>query len=233
MREVDAMAIPEWYTGTDDTGEVAGGIEAVIERMDARTADHEDVDRLKRLLTIENEVNWKCFLLGLVGTIHYDLEEVEVAKKTLTDSVSGYKVYLETFDEVLSVYCQSCYTLGVILFDSNEYQEAIPYFLRCLPYMHEVYDDTYVGNIFTFLNICLGWTNQNDASLVFCEAAAFSRRCDCESLEHLMVAYGNKGEVDKATEVFHLLQSNCQEYENIDRVLDYAERDLGESGVIN
>jgi tetratricopeptide (TPR) repeat protein len=233
MREVDKMPIPEWYTGADESGEVAGGIEAVIERMDARAADHEDIQRLNRLLAIEKEENWRCFLLGLVGTIHYDLEEVAKANEILIESVNGYKVYLETFDEVLSVYCQSCYTLGVILFDRSRYQEAIPYFLRCLPYMHEVYDETYVGNIFTFLNVCLSWTNQNDASLVFSEAAAFTRRWDCESLEHLMVAYGNCGEMDKATEVFHLLQSNCQEYEHIDRVLDYAERNLGESGVIN
>jgi tetratricopeptide (TPR) repeat protein len=142
-------------------------------------------------------------------------------------------VYVETFDEVLSVYCQSCYTLGVILFDASQYKDAIPYFLRCLPYMHEVYDETYIGNVFTFLNVCYSWSNQNDASLVFSEAAAFTRRCDCESLEHLMVAFGNIGEMDKATEAFHLLQGQCQDYEHLDRVLDYAERNLGESGVVN
>ncbi len=227
------MAIPEWYTGSDSTGRVASGVETVIERMDARTADHSDIEKLDQLLTIESEVNWRCFLRGLVGTIHYDLEEIEQANRALTESVSGYKVYLETFDEVLSVYCQSCYTLGVILFDDSRYAEAVTYFLRCLPYMHEVYDETYIGNIFTFLNACFSWANQNDASLVFSEAAAYVRRCDCESLEHLMVAYGNSGEMDKAVEVFHLLQSHCQDYEHIDRVLDYAERNLGESGVVN
>jgi tetratricopeptide (TPR) repeat protein len=233
MTEVDVMAIPEWYTGSDRTGEVASGIETVIERMDGRSADHSDIGRLEKLLTLETEVNWRSFLLGLVGTIHYDLEEVDKAETVLTESISGYKVYLETFDEVLSVFCQSCYTLGVILFDSNRYADAIPYFLRCLPYMHEVYDDTYIGHIFTFLNVAFSWSNQNQASLVFSEAAAFTRRCDCESLEYLMVAYGNTGEVDKATDVFHLLQGHCQDYEHMDRVLDYAERNLGESGVVN
>jgi pentatricopeptide repeat protein len=96
-----------------------------------------------------------------------------------------------------------------------------------------VYDETYIGNIFSFLNVCFSWDNQNQASLVFSEAATFTRRCDCESLEHLMVAYGRSGEMDKAIEVFHLLQSQCQDYEHIDRVLDYAERNLGESGVVN
>lgn len=227
------MAIPEWYTGSDQTGEVASGIEAVIERMDARTADHSDVEKLDKLLTIETEVNWRSFLLGLIGTIHYDLDEVDKATRMLTESISGYKVYVETFDEVLSVYCQSCYTLGVILFDGSQYKEAIPHFLRCLPYMHEVYDETYIGNVFTFLNVCFSWNNQNEASLVFSEAAAFTRRCDCESLEHLMVAFGNIGEMDKATEAFHLIQGQCQDYEHLDRVLDYAERNLGESGVVN
>jgi pentatricopeptide repeat protein len=201
--------------------------------MDSRAADVTDVARLEHLLTMEQEVNWRCFLLGLVGTIHYDLEDTERANKILEESIAGYKVYLDTFDEVLSVYCQSCYTLGVILFDSQRFAEAIPFFLRCLPYMHEVYDETYIGNIFSFLNICFSWADENQASLVFAEAATFTRRCDCESLEHLMVAYGNTGEMDKAIEVFHLLQSRCQDYEQIDRVLDYAERNLGESGVVN
>jgi tetratricopeptide (TPR) repeat protein len=185
------------------------------------------------LLRIEQEINWRCFLFGLIGTIHYDLEEIEPATKILEESVSGYKVYLDTFDEVLSVYCQSCYTLGVILFDAKRYGEAAPYFMRCLPYMHEVYDETYIGNIFTFLNLCLSWSNQNEAGLVFSEAAAYTRHYDCESLEHLMVAFANAGEMKKATEVFHMLQNHCQDYEEIDRVLDFAEQNLGESGVVN
>jgi hypothetical protein len=99
--------------------------------------------------------------------------------------------------------------------------------------MHEVYDETYIGNIFTFLNLCLSWSNQDQAGLVFSEAAAFTRHCDCESLEHLMVAYANSGEMQKATEVFHLLQNHCQDYEDFDRVLTFAEQNLGESGVVN
>ncbi len=227
------MTIPEWYTGSDDTGRVAAGIESIIERMDGRTADHEDIEQLRGLLEIEQEVNWRCFLLGLVGTIHYDLEEIEPATRVLEESVAGYKVYLETFDEVLSVYCQSCYTLGVILFDGKRFAEATPYFMRCLPYMHEVYDETYIGNIFTFLNLSLNWSNQTETGLVFSEAAAFARHCDCESLEHLMVSFGSAGEMEKATDVFHLLQSHCQDYEEYERVLDFAERNLGESGVVN
>ena len=37
------MQIPEWYTGSDDSGRVAAGIERAIERMDERTADHSDI----------------------------------------------------------------------------------------------------------------------------------------------------------------------------------------------
>jgi len=227
------MQIPEWYTGSDDSGMVAAGIERAIERMDERTADHSDIADLEKLLGKETEVNWRNFLLGLVGTIHYDLEEIDSARETLEESVSSYKPYLESFDDVLSVYCQSCYTLGVILFDDGDYGQAIPYFLRCLPYMHEVYDETYIGHIYTFLALCLSWTSQPAYSAVFSEAAAFIRRYDCESLEQLMVAYGDTGEIDKATDVFHLLQRHCQDYENYDRVLEYAEQNLGESGVVN
>jgi len=227
------MQIPEWYTGSDQTGRVAAGIERAIERMDERTADHSDINDLQELLKLEEETNWRNFLFGLIGTIHYDLEEVDSARTVLEESVTSYKAYLESFDEVLSVYCQSCYTLGVILFDDGRYGEAIPYFFRCLPYMHEVYDETYIGHIYTFLALCLSWTNQPGYSVVFSEAAAFTRRYDCESMEQLMVAFGDTGEIDKATDVFHLLQRHCQDYDNYDRVLTYAEQNLGESGIVN
>ncbi len=227
------MQIPEWYTGTDQTGQVAAGIERVIERMDQRTADDTDIRDVQDLLALEQEVNWRSFLLGLMGTIHYDLEEIDSAKQILEESISSYKAYLESFDEVLSVYCQSCYTLGVILFDDGRYGEAIPFFLRCLPYMHEVYDETYIGHIYTFLALCLSWTNQAGYSVVFSEAAAFTRRYDCESMEQLMIAFGDAGDIEKATDVFHLLQRHCQDYENYDRVLEFAEQNLGESGVVN
>jgi len=227
------MQIPEWYSGTDQTGQVAAGIERVIERMDQRTADDTDIRDVQDLLALEQEVNWRSFLLGLMGTIHYDLEEIDSAKQILEESISSYKAYLESFDEVLSVYCQSCYTLGVILFDDGRYGEAIPFFLRCLPYMHEVYDETYIGHIYTFLALCLSWTNQAGYSVVFSEAAAFTRRYDCESMEQLMVAFGDAGDIEKATDVFHLLQRHCQDYENYDRVLEFAEQNLGESGVVN
>ena len=227
------MQIPEWYSGTDQTGQVAAGIERVIERMDQRTADTTDIQDVQDLLALEQEVNWRSFLLGLMGTIHYDLEEIDSAKQILEESINSYKAYLESFDEVLSVYCQSCYTLGVILFDDGRYGEAIPFFLRCLPYMHEVYDETYIGHIYTFLALCLSWTNQAGYSVVFSEAAAFTRRYDCESMEQLMVAFGDAGDIEKATDVFHLLQRHCQDYENYDRVLEFAEQNLGESGVVN
>ena len=43
------MQIPEWYTGSDQTGRVAAGIERAIERMDERTADNTDIDDLHEL----------------------------------------------------------------------------------------------------------------------------------------------------------------------------------------
>lgn len=227
------MQIPDWYTGSDPTGRVAAGIERAIQRMDERIADHSDIRDLESLSRMEDEVNWRNFLLGLIGTIHYDLEEIDSARTILEESVTAYKAYLPTFDEVLSVYCQSCYTLGVILFDDQQYSEAIPFFFRCLPYMHEVYDETYIGHIYTFLALCLSWTQQPGYSVVFSEAAAFTRRYDCESLEQLMVAFGDAGEMEKATEVFHILQEHCQDFESYDRIIDWADQNLGESGVVN
>jgi hypothetical protein len=48
-----------------------------------------------------------------------------------------------------------------------------------------------------------------------------------------MISLTNSGATDKAADVFHLLQTNCQDYEHFDRVLEFAEQNLGESGVVN
>jgi tetratricopeptide (TPR) repeat protein len=225
--------MPDWYTGSDASGEVAQGIEAVIARMDDREADHDDISRLRELAAIESEVNWRAFLLSLAGTIYYDLEEVEEAAEVLEDALTSYKPYLATFDDVLSVYCQSCYTTGVLYYEREQYAAAVPCLLRCLPYLHEVYDDAYVGDIYTLLNICLGLTEQAEAALVFAEAAAFARQQDCESLENLMVAYYASGDQGKATEVFHILSERCRDSDNFERVLDFARQNLSETGVVN
>jgi hypothetical protein len=227
------MSIPDWYTGTDRTGHVARGIEEIIERMDAQLANHDDVERLNELLAIEGEVNWVAFLGGLAGTIHYDLDELDTAETILTESLVRYRPYLDSFDSVLSVYCQSSYTLGVIFHDSGRFDDAVPCFLRCVPYMHEVYDEVYVGNIFAFLATCLAGAGRVQEGLVMAEAANFARHSDCESLEQLMVAYGGTGDLTKATDVFHLLEEHCHDHDDFDRVRDYAREQLGEGGEVN
>lgn len=227
------MAVPEWYTGSDSSGEVAHSIETVIERMDAETADHDDIARLHQLLELEADVNWRSFLLGLAGTIHYELEEEDEAAAVLTRSIEGYRVYLESFDGVVNVYTQSCYTLGVILHDSGHYREAIPYLMRCLPFLHEVFDEVYSANVHMFLESCLAEAGQADSALVFAEAASFAQPEDCETLERLMMAYGAAGRRDKAAETFHILAERCREHACFVRAAEWAERNLGETGTVN
>lgn len=227
------MSIPEWYTGSDLTGKVAAGIEETIENMDEHQAGEEDILLLRDLLAIEDEVNWKAFLLSLLGTIQYDMGDSDAASGVLEDALSSYKPYLPSFDGVLSVYCQAAYTAGVLLFETERYEEAVPCLLRCLPYLHEVYDNAYVGDIYTLLNICLGMIDDMTGSLIFAEAAVFSRNSDCESLENMMVAYFNVGEQAKAIEVFHILSERCQDCDHFERILDFARSNLGETGVVN
>jgi tetratricopeptide (TPR) repeat protein len=227
------MARPDWYTGSDLSGEIARGIEATIERMNDQTADHSDIRELTQLLDLERDTNWRCFLKGLIGTIHYDLGETELAAGVLEDSLSGYQAYLDSFDDVINVYCQTCYTMGVLLYDEERYQEAIPYLMRCIPFVHEVFEEVYSANVFMFLESCYGRTGQPELAMVSAEVAAFFRSCDCSSLEKLMIAYHRAGRLDKATEVYHILASRCREYEHFDRVMEYAQSKLGETGIVN
>ena len=227
------MPAPEWYTGSDHTGRVAAGIEVAINHMDDHTAGEQDISALRDLLDIEEEPNWRSFLHGLLGTIHYDLKHNKEARSTLLHSVAGYRVYFDSFDEVLSVYCQSCYTLGTMYFDDELFTEATSYFMRCLPYMKEVFDEPFIANIYTYLNISLSMIDEDVGSLIFCEAAAFARHCDCEGLENLMTAYVSSGDITRATEIFSIMSERCQDYERFDSVLEFAQEMLGESGPVN
>jgi len=233
LRYNAGVAIPEWYTGSDRSGEVAEGIESIIGRMDEHEAGHEDIRRLRDLQSLETEINWRAFLLSLIGTIHYDLGELDRAAESLEEALVSYKPYLETFDEVLSVYCQSCYTAGVLFYEREQYAVAAPYLLRCLPYIHEVYGNAYVGDIYSLLNICLSMTDDGEGALVFAEAAAFARQYDCESLENLMIAYVAAGDTQKASEVFQILSERCRNTDGFDRIVDFARQNLGETGPVN
>lgn len=227
------MTNPDWYSGSDPTGHVAATIEAVIQRMDNHAADGADVEQLDGLLDLEQEINWRSFIAGLIGTIHYDLDAADTALPILEDAIASCRVYLDSFDDVLNVYCQSCYTVGCILFEGDRFAEAVTYFQRCLPYMHEVYDDVYVGNILSNLELCCGRSNQPEAAAVFAEAAVYSRHGDCGSLEALMIAYARIGDLARASEVLHVIEADCAEYEHMARVRDFACRHLGESGEVN
>jgi tetratricopeptide (TPR) repeat protein len=227
------MAILEWYTGSDTNGKVAQGIEAIIARMDEHTADHSDINRLRELQSIETEVNWRAFLLSLIGTIHYDLQELDQAAEALEDALASYKPYISTFDEVLSVFCQTCYTAGVLFYEREQYAVSAPYLLRCLPYLHEVSENAYVGDIYSLLTVCLNMSDNVEGALVFAEAAAFARQYDCESLENLMIAYVATGDTQKASEVFQLLSERCRNSDTFQRVLDFARQNLSETGVVN
>ena len=227
------MTTKEWYTGSDTSGRVAAGIESIIGHMDDQTAGAVEIETIDNLLTIEKETNWRAFLLGLMGTIYNDLKNLEKAKTILRQSIGGYRVFLDSFDEVISVYCQSCYTLATILFDDELFNEAQFYFTRCIPYMKEVFEKTYTANIYSYLNICMNLTGNNADALIFAEAAAFARHCDCEALENLMTAYAETGDLEKASEVFDHMSHRCQDYEHFDRVLEFARQMLGESGPVN
>lgn len=227
------MSNPEWYSGSDATGRVAGGIEAAIQRMDAHVADEGDVERLDALLGVEQEVNWRCFLLALAGTIRYDLDQFDAALPLLEQAIRDSRVYLESFDDVLNVYCQACYTAGCILLELDRPADAATHFLRCVPHMHEVYDEVYVGNILANLEMALARWGKLEPAAAFAEAAAHARGCDCRSLEDLMVAYARTGDLQRAGEVFELLEAECDEYMHIGRARDFARRHLGGSGVVN
>jgi hypothetical protein len=227
------MAKPEWYSGSDRSGRVASTIEDVIAHMDAQEMDHEDLENLELSLTLEKDLNWRSFIHGLMGLILYELDDRPAARRTLELSISGARAHLASFDGVLSVYCQVCYTLGTILFESSEWAEASSCFLRCLPYVHEVYEDVYRGNVYAYLQECFNRINRPVEAVVFGEAAVLLRGNDPETLERLLVSYVGTGQLNLASEIYTLIMSSSDDEELLRRVTDIADEHLSGTGIVN
>jgi len=227
------MTTPEWYSGSDRSGQVATTIENVIEHMDAQEMDHEDLERLESSLTLETDPNWRSFIRGLMGLILFELDDRPVARRALEESVAGARAQLSSFDGVLSVYCQVCYTLGTLLFDDDEWDEAATCFLRCLPYMHEVYEDVYRGNVYAHLQECFNRLDRSAEAVVFGEAAVLLRGPEPKTLERLLTSFIGTGQLDRATEIYSMITTSCDDEELLRRVTDLADEHLSNTGIVN
>lgn len=218
------MTVAEFYSGTDTSGKVPATLDEVIERSDHKKAQMSDVDELHQLLEIEEDPNWRGFVLGLAGLILYDLEDSSASRVCLHDAMDSFVHHLNSFDDVTNTYCQACYRLGYFLWEEGDWQQASAFMLRCVPHMHAVYSDApvFVENILSVLAICYARMERTEEALALAEAAAFETERDCGSLETLLYAYADVRQPGKATSTLRHMVAHCSTYEHLPRVMDFA-----------
>jgi hypothetical protein len=198
----------------------------VIDRMDRDASDESDLERLTLVLHREQEPNWQAFILGLLGEIHFRLGDLNDARENLTKSVTGFEHHMSSFDDVSFVFCQAAYRLGFISWESEEWELASSYLLRCLPHMQDVYINApvFIGNIYSLLSSCFNHMGRLTEALAFSEAQAFVEERGCDSLESLVMDYTNLELIQKARSAYATLQDRCADWDHMDRARDFADR---------
>jgi tetratricopeptide (TPR) repeat protein len=184
---------------------------------------------MEDVLHLEQDLNWRSFSNGLKGLLLFRIGDSETAVEFLRASVEGACIFLPNFDDVARVYCQSCYTLGSILFEKEDLgntREALLCFLRCLPIMYETLPDVFIGNVFGFLDLLHSRLDRDDEALVFAGAAAHVRQLDDQALYSLMLSYANVDDMDRAKKVYEQLVEHGSDETTLQRARDFARRRL-------
>lgn len=194
------MPLNEWYSGSDQSGEVSAVIEAISELLEEDNPDvgGEHLQMLKSALEIEEEPNWIAFLTGLVGMLLEVLGLLNEAKEAYKRVAEFTRPELETFDDILKVYCQAYYRAGKILLEEEKYEEALGAFFRVLPYMTLVFEDEHRSAVTNFVEHCFSELGQSDFALPFAEATAYYCPDDELTLRVLVNAYAASGFTWKA-----------------------------------
>jgi len=215
------------YSGRDTTGEVWQLLESVIGVLDSDGLAAAHAEMCQQAHDLEEDSNWRGFALGLKGLVLQRLGNSNEARDCLERAVDLTATYADNFEDIANVYCQACYTLGSILFDDmDQTQPAILTFLRCLPYMHDVYSDLYIGNIFGFLDVLFSRQGREQESAVFAESALYYHGLESPTLESLMYSYVNLGDKERARAVLRVLLDKVTDPDSIARIEDFADRRL-------
>ena len=184
------MTSLEWYSGSDRTGEVPRVVEEVsslIER-NAPDLDASHLEMLKHAIEVEKEPNWIAFLTGLAGMVLEALGLSDEAEEAYKAVAVFSRPDLETFDDILNVYCQANYRFGKMLLEARHYERALEAFFRVVPYMALVFEDEHRCAVASFVDHCFSELGKPRFALPFAEAAAYFCLGDSLTLQLLAKA---------------------------------------------
>ena len=185
----------EGYSGSDHSGEVRSTVESVSELLeqDAPDVGVSHLEILKRAIDIEEEPNWIALLFGLVGMVFEVLGLSNEARKAYKEVVDVSRPDVETFDDILNVYCQANYRIGIMLLEEERYEEALEAFFRVLPYMTLIFEEEHCCAVAAFVDQCFSELDRSRFALPFAEAAAYYCHGDDLTLKFLAKAYVANG----------------------------------------
>jgi hypothetical protein len=100
----------DWYSGSDETGEVPAGLDSYLQNFDDWSRDHR-LTVLFGLLKIERDPNWRGHLNYLVGAEYVQANDPQTAMPYLEAAERSFDPLSPNFVDVASSFCRNRYCL--------------------------------------------------------------------------------------------------------------------------
>ena len=100
----------DWYSGSDETGEVPAGLDSYLQNSDDWSRDHR-LTVLFGLLEIERDPNWRGHLNYLVGAEHLHANDPQTAMPCFDAAERSFDPLSPNFVGVASSFCRNRYCL--------------------------------------------------------------------------------------------------------------------------
>ena len=171
------MMRPEDYTGSDTSGWIARVFSEAVRVLEdeGESQGTHFIEQVERALSLERDPNWKGFAAGLIGMFEEAQDNLDAAASWYRKALAHADPTLSTFDDTLYMYGFSAYYLGVIRFDKEDWPRAAEAFFHCIPWLDEVFEDPFRGNILSFLALALLGSGRVREAVPFARAAVSVR----------------------------------------------------------
>ena len=171
------MMRPEDYTGSDTSGRIARVFSEAVRILEDEGVCQEThfIEQVEQAFSLERDPNWKGFAAGLIGMLEEAQHDLDAAESWYQQALAHADATLSTFDDTLYMYGYSAYYLGVIRFDKEAWPAAAEAFLHCIPWLDQVFEDIFRGNILSFLALALLESGRVREAVPFARAAVSVR----------------------------------------------------------
>jgi hypothetical protein len=100
----DAKMIFEWYSGSDSSKRVAARIASYNESYD-RVSHEGRIASLKETLELEEDRNWRGYLLAFLGADYESEKRIPEATEAFAQAIAHFEPFAANFLDVVEQYC--------------------------------------------------------------------------------------------------------------------------------